>query len=304
MAAGFEPAIKGLRVLRREVRCRSRVSVVGRVLAFTSQELGRANFCDLERISACCRSQHPQTSQEPRWIDLAVPASRRARPTIRCLVDDLGIEVPGLDVDLSDVDHPLLQEVRRLASTAPQGQKRILAIDHPLVYRIRVSDYRGATWVDEERNAVWLCAARTREEGSDEDAYRYFQHLHEQGNLLPTDDDYLRDRAEGAIRLQRGLTAELLALVDQALATLGNEYGQDLGGWLPCRVLILESGGVQEIWCALGTRAIDGTGVKPQLRDLLFAALAQHVAPALFEPRSDWPTGRVSWADVVMLGLR
>lgn len=216
-------------------------------------------------------------------IDLAVPASRRARPTVRCLVDDLGTELPGLDIDLGDLDHPLLEEARRLAPTSPQGQKRILAIDHPLVYRIRVSDYRGVTWVDEEHDIVWLCAARRREEGSEEDAYRYFQHLNELGNLLPTDDDYLRDRAEAAIRLQRGLTVELLELVDQALATAGNEYRQDLGGWLPCRVLVVESGGVQEIWCALGTRAIDGSGVKPQLRDLLFAALERHVAPALFE---------------------
>lgn len=231
-------------------------------------------------------------------------ASRRARPTIRCLVDDLTLGLPGLDVDLGEIDQPLLEEVRRLAPTSPQGQKRILAIDHPLVYRVRVSDYRGATWVDEERDIVWLCAARTREEGSDEDAYRYFGHLHERGNLLPTDNDYLRNRAEGAIRLQRGLTAELLGLVDQAMATPGTEYRQDLGESLPCRVLVLEGGGVHEIWCALGTRAIDGSGVKPQLRDLLFAALEGHVAPALFEPRSDWPTGPVNWAEVVVLGLR
>jgi hypothetical protein len=160
------------------------------------------------------------------------------------------------------------------------------------------------TWVDEEHDIIWLCASRRREEGSEEDAYRYFQHLHKQGSLLPTDDDYLRDRAEAAIRLQRGLTAELLGLIDQALAAPGSEYKRDLGDWLPCRVLVLEGGGVHEIWCALGTRAIDGSGVKPQLRDLLFAALEQHVAPALFEPRSDWPTGPANWVEVVVLGLR
>jgi hypothetical protein len=128
-------------------------------------------------------------------IDLGVPASRRARPTIRCLVGDLGIELPGLDVDLGDIDHPLLEEVRRLTPTSPRGQKRILAIDRPLIYRVRVSEYRGATWGDDERDIVWLCAARRRQEGSDEDAYSYFEDLHEQGNLLPADDDYLRDRA-------------------------------------------------------------------------------------------------------------
>lgn len=235
---------------------------------------------------------------------MAVLTSRRARPTIRCLTNDLGLELPNLDVDLGQIDHPLLDDIRRLGPTSPRGQKRIVAVDYPLVYRVRVSDYRGATWVDQEHDLVWLCAARRREEGSAEDTYRYFVHLHEQGNLLPTDDDYRRDRAEAVIRLQRGLTAELLGLVDQALDAPGNEYQQNLGDWFPCRVLVLESGGVQEIWCALSTRAVDGTGVRPQLRDLLFAALEQHVAPALFEPRSDWPTGPVNWAEVVVLGLR
>jgi len=233
-----------------------------------------------------------------------MPYSRRARPTIRCLVDDLGLDLPDLDVDLGEIDHPLLAEVRRRTPTSPRSQKRILAIDPPLVYRARVSDYRGATWVDDTHRIVWLCASCRREEGSEADAYKYFQHLHEQENLLPTDDDYLRDRAEAAIRLQCGLTAELLELVDQALATPGNEYHHGLGGWLPCRVLVTTSNGIQEIWCALGTRAIDGMGVKPQLRDLLFAALERHVAPVLFEPRADWPTGPVSWAEVVVLGLR
>lgn len=237
-------------------------------------------------------------------LHLAVSTSRRARLTIRCLVDDLGLELPGLDVGLGEIDDLFLNEVRRLAPTSPRGQKRILAIDHPLVYRVRVSDYRGATWVDEERDIVWLCAARRREDGSEADAYRFFEDLHRRGKLLPTDDDYLRDRAEAAIRLQRGLTSELLALVDQALATPGSECRQDLGNWLPCRVLVLESDGVQEIWCALGTRAVDGMGVRPQLRDLLFAALEHHVAPALFEPRTDWPTGPVGWSEVVALGLR
>lgn len=237
-------------------------------------------------------------------MDLEVSASRRARPTVRCLVDDFGIELPGIDVHLGEIDHPLVEELRRLTPTSPTGQKRILTIDHPLVYGVRVSDYRGATWVDGMHHIVWLCGARRREEGSEGDAYRYFQHLHEQGNLLPTDDDYLRDRAEAVIRLQRGLTAALLGLVDQALATPGTEYHRDLGDWLPCRVLVFENGGLQEIWCALGTRAVDGTGVSPQLRDLLFAALERHVAPALFEPRSDWPTGPVGWVEGVMLGLR
>lgn len=36
-------------------------------------------------------------------VDFAVAVTRRARPTIRCLVDDLNLELPGLDVDLEPV---------------------------------------------------------------------------------------------------------------------------------------------------------------------------------------------------------
>ncbi len=70
--------------------------------------------------------------------------ARRGRPTLRCLTSDLGIPVPELDVDLSDLGHPILNELRRVAPTSPKGQKRILSIDNPLVYRIRVSSRRIA----------------------------------------------------------------------------------------------------------------------------------------------------------------
>lgn len=62
-------------------------------------------------------------------------------------------------------------ELRRVTPTSPQGQKRVLSIDHPLVYRIRVSGHRGVTWVEDDRSIVWLCAARRREQDSESDAY-------------------------------------------------------------------------------------------------------------------------------------
>ena len=71
---------------------------------------------------------------------------------------------------------------------------------------------------------------------SDDDAYTWFAKLHAEGELVPSDDDRLRDRAEAVIRLQRGLTAQLLQLVDDALAQKGTELRADLGGYLPCHV--------------------------------------------------------------------
>jgi hypothetical protein len=233
-----------------------------------------------------------------------MPTNRRARPTIRCLTEDLGLELPGLAVDLGEIDHPWLDELRRTAPTSPSGQKRVLAIARPLIYRLRVSSSRGATWVDEEHGIVWLCAAHRREEGADDDAFAFFAELHARGELLPSQDDRVRDLAEAAIRLHRELTAELLQLADDALSQHGTELMADLGGHIPCRVLVQRGGGVNEIWCALSTRARDGAHIRDQLRDILFAELENHFPDAIFEVRSDWPTSRLEWWEVVRMGLR
>lgn len=229
---------------------------------------------------------------------------RRGRPTLRCLIDDLQLAVPSLDVDLGEIEHPFIDELRRITPNAPTGQKRILSIAHPLVYRVRVSSERGATWLEEERSVVWLCAAHRREQDSDDDAFHYFVSLHAAGALLPDDDDRLRDRAEAALRMHRRLTANLLTLVDEALAHPSLEQHDDLGGWIPCRILVQQGAALQEVWCALSTRATDDSHVPEAVRDLLFASLEQHLQPAVSEPCHDWPSGPVEWCEVVVLNLR
>jgi hypothetical protein len=234
----------------------------------------------------------------------ATPEGRRARPTLRCLTEDLGLDIPTLDVDLGTLDHPWLDELRRTAQISPQGQKRILSIDVPLVYRLRVSADRGATWVDAERDTVWLCAVRGREQGSDDDAYEWFATLHASGRLLPSDDDRLRDDAESVVRIERALTADLFALVDSALDRRGSELTTDLGGWIPGRAMVREGDGIHEIWCSLSVRTTDGEFIRPELRDILFARLEEYLSPVIFEARGDWPTGAVPWHESVRLGLR
>jgi hypothetical protein len=211
--------------------------------------------------------------------------------------------MPGLDVDLADVDHPLLAECCRLAPVSPAGQKRILSIARPLVYRLRVSDYRGATWMDQGHAVLWLCGARRRQEGSEEDAYAWFSALDERGELLPNDDDMIRYRAEGALRVYKLLQSELFKHADDALAGEGSERMIDLGGMLPCRLLI-RGRGVREIWCALSLRSCDGSFVKEELRDVLFADLGQHLGAEICEPRYDWPIGQLNLFEAVRLFLR
>lgn len=229
--------------------------------------------------------------------------TRRARPTIRCLLEDLGIKLPDLGTDLGALDDPWIAELRRIAPQSPMGQKRIQSIAHPLVYRLRVSSERGATWVDED-GVVWLCAVRRREEGSDDDAFEWFAELHQDGQLLPTEDDRLRDHAEEALRSFGRLKEALFDLVDGARGDLGNEEVADLDGWLPSRAIAFQGDGVEEIWCAISVRAVEGNFIRAEVRDLLFAALEEHMAPAMFEARSDWPAGEVGWFEAVRLGMR
>ena len=224
---------------------------------------------------------------------------RRGRPTIRCLTEDLGLELPGSDIDLGDLAGPWMDELRRIAPHSPQGQKRILSIGSPMVFRLRVSNERGATWVDDERHVVWLCAVHRREQDSDDDAYAQIVELHGHGELLPTEDDRLRDDVDGVLRFHRLLTEDLLDLVDQAIGSTGKEITADLADWLPCRALVLDDDGLQEIWCALGVRGTDETFVAENQRDLLFAELEHYLAPIEMEARSDWPSGDVRWWEAV-----
>lgn len=229
-------------------------------------------------------------------------SERRSRPTIRCLTEDLGQDLPGLDEDLGQLIHPWMTELRRIAPSSPTGQKRVLSIDHPMVYRLRISSERGATWVDDD--IVWLCAVRRREDGSDNDAFEWFQELHSDGRLLPSEEDRLRDQAEDVIRLFHRLREDLLAAVERALSENGVEHEAELDGWLPCRILVLHESGLEEIWCGLSVLTISGEFFRQEFRDLLFAALEEHLNPAIFEERNDWPNGETTWFETVRLGLR
>src|SRR5215212_5244906 len=104
---------------------------------------------------------------------MATRRTRRTRVTLRCVREDLELGIPPVEVDLGALDHPLVAEARRIAPAAPRGQKRILAIEHPLVYRLRHGRWRGATWLETVEGRFWLCAGAQRAAGSAEDAYEH-----------------------------------------------------------------------------------------------------------------------------------
>ncbi len=228
---------------------------------------------------------------------------RRTRVTLRCLREDLELEVPPVEIDLGNLEHPLIAEARRLAPAAPRGQRRILSIERPLVYRLRHGRWRGATWLEAPEAArFWLCAGAQREEGSGEDAYEIFAALHRAGRLLPDDDDRLRDELERNARIIADGADSIASILADAFNHRDRDVTTCFGGLVDARLHVTASG--EEVWVAIATQATDGRVVEERLRDVLFGLVLEAAEAELWEPRADWPSGELAWFEVARLGLR
>lgn len=228
-------------------------------------------------------------------------STRRTRVTLRCVRDDLDLTPPPIEIDLGSLDHPLITEARRIAPTAPRSQKRILSIEHPLVYRLRHGRWRGATWVEAGAGRFWLCGGAQREEGSATDAYESFAALHRAAQLLPDDDDQLRDALERNARIVDHAADTIPSVLSDAFARRGRDVGARFGGFVDTRLYVAPSG--DEVWVALSTQATDGRFVEERLRDVLFRLVLDAAEADLWEPRADWPSGELAWFEVARLGL-
>ena len=227
--------------------------------------------------------------------------ARRTRVTLRCLREDLDVEIPLGETDLGSLDHPLLAEARRVAPAAPRGQKRILSIERPLVYRLRHGRWRRATWLEVEAAQLWLCAGAQREEGSSEDAYEVFAALHRAGRLLPDEDDRLRDELERNARIIDDAADSIPSVLADAFAHRNRDVTVCFGELADARLHVTATG--EEVWVAIATQATDGRFVEERLR-VLFGLVLDAAEAELWEPRADWPSGELAWFEVARLGLR
>lgn len=223
----------------------------------------------------------------------------RVRVTLRCLQEDLEQPLPALDVDLGTLDHPLLDEARRVAPSAPTGQKRILSIPYPLVFRLRHGRWRGASWSEHDADRFWLLAGALREAGSSDDAFEHFGGLYESGRLLPDARDELRDRAEVVARIlgaaRTGVPGWIadLPLVTDVVLPLAD--GVAVRAYCPA---------ADEIWIAVPTRTDAGTHLDERVRALLFVIVEQAIKPIASEPRPDWPSGPLAWYEAARFYVR
>lgn len=133
----------------------------------------------------------------------------KARPTIRCLLDELAGSA-ALDVSvrsalasgsiadlgplpLDDIEHPLLTKATEtLAGREPEEIRhlRISAVTDNAWYRVKAGQARSAAWIDDE-GTPWLCAVGVRRDGDRDDFYAEFGRRCASGSsvFLPTEQD-------------------------------------------------------------------------------------------------------------------
>lgn len=177
----------------------------------------------------------------------------RARPTLRCLFEELvtGVEdqaqrsalmsgsVDDLEAEsLVDIAHPLLAKANEVAqkSGTELHATRIKSVDRGTFYKAKVGRWRGAVWFDESRRP-WLCAAGLRREGERDDFYDRFARECEADvtKLLPNSDDLLRLRAE---RVRYADDFRLMLLRGSVISALMKALDEDRAVTVPLPVTI------------------------------------------------------------------
>jgi hypothetical protein len=174
----------------------------------------------------------------------------RVRPTLRCLHEDLELNVGPVDRPLEEIDHPLLAKAQEQFADPRTPHERIAAVDDQVLFKVKVGRWRGAVWPEAAAAQVplWLVAAGRREDGSTTDFYAAlataakaararYNATHtpalttstHTAHLLPDETDHARYRAEAAVRLERLLATTVHTL---ALASLldGREHQATVTG--------------------------------------------------------------------------
>ena len=69
----------------------------------------------------------------------------RAKPTLRCLREDLALPVPRADTPLEEISHPLLAEATERFVDDKTPHEQIAAIDDEVLLKVKAQRWRNAT---------------------------------------------------------------------------------------------------------------------------------------------------------------
>lgn len=208
------------------------------------------------------------------------------RVTERCRAEDLGQPMQGPLEEIAR--HEIVRALCNKHDTTPATADTVGPEAGGLTLgTLRYGhDHRGAIWLDQPNNALWLCAYRHHRSGAPDDSFAFFSELIAEERMYPTDADRIwlfNDRAE---RLVEAIPEDARLLVEAAAAAPGNEVIGVIGG-IRVRAVIVEVLGIRELHAGISMRSGDPT--------FLVAILAA-LRPSITEfgdwrPESALPTG-------------
>ncbi len=167
--------------------------------------------------------------------------SRRARPTLRVIQDDLhtGWKSPhvrpqagvdGLDPlsPLSELPHPIIEKALESFGDDPQRDNyvgRIKSSTLLVLLEIKSGQWRGGVWIDPENAICWLVVAGLAKGGHTDrdDFYERIRRADKTGEVdrwLPTDKDHRQLKRETAATLLFDWEFEIQRLVLEALRAI------------------------------------------------------------------------------------
>ncbi len=178
------------------------------------------------------------------------------RPTRRCLIQDLNLAIPTIDVNLEDTDQPIIRKAQATPARVAAGDlERIVAITDRIWIKVKVHNWRGAvTEVESElqetqdqSSSWWLGAAGQRKDDSPhsdfyasfEKACRLKQHKEisysssdriNSQSFMPEPWDFKRLAAEHANRLNDLIKRDVRELVARSLQD-GHIHRASFIGW-------------------------------------------------------------------------
>lgn len=175
--------------------------------------------------------------------------SKRVRPTLRALIEDLGLSIPLVDDSLADLDHDIIQRAQGVPEkAAANGAERILSLKDRVWLKVKSGRWRGAAtdYVHDPESPKsewfsgwWLGFVGTRADGDRGDAYATARARSrvskdkgstgiDTGWMLPTARDANRRIAEFAAREEAAMYEHVRAAIAESARTgrvLSTIYG-------------------------------------------------------------------------------
>lgn len=127
-----------------------------------------ANLADLLAVASDARWHDPRGAGGGRRRGgERLAMARRARPTLRCLREDLGQAIPPAGTPLDEVPHPLLAKASERFADDGTPRERIASADDQVLFKVKVQRCRDA--VEQARGAQLDCQAEEARETKHQD---------------------------------------------------------------------------------------------------------------------------------------